>query len=281
MVIRYVPFVQREEFVNVGVLLICPDVEFQQVMTIPGFGEGSKAKLLAGSDGQFVRHAVGKLSRAVNSRSINDLLGHAEPKTLLSLEDLNALHHIYSANNVRLTAPRPAVTVDPQATLEQLFEEFVGKISKVERSSVLNRTRIRNEVTSVFKSLDLVGQDKLLENWEVPTTAKPIVDLAYKNHVWHCYQAISFAVKETDCMNAVMAYRQTAADARNSTTDEDISKAGFAVLGFLPPSPSERVKSLLQVLKDDQIDYFDYREAPHIAQVIARDLRANQSLTIN
>jgi Protein of unknown function (DUF3037) len=279
-ILRYVPRILREEFVNVGVLLVCPELGFKRVLTLSHFGEGSRVKALRDTDGWFVQHAVGKLRRAFDDGSVNDLLDKPGGAPL-EAADVQALFEMYRVNNLQLSEPRLYPTNNPEVTLLELFTEFVGEQTQPRQAKSVTRRVIKRDVHSTFMQLGLLGEDKVMENWELPTLTKPTVDLAYKNDVWHCYQAVSFATHERDMTYAVNAYRQAAHDARASREDETLRKAEFMVLGFVPQDAPQRVSSLLEALRVDEIAFTDYREAPNIAQDIARDLQAHQSLTVN
>lgn len=126
MVIRYLPHVPREEFVNVGVILVCPEAGFQGIRVVETFSEGSRAMVLGG-DGFFLRHSLTKLRNIIQEQRVNDLIGKKlSPEGHLSPENMTTLQQIY-CNNVRFSPVRTAVTSDPAATLNLLFEEYVGE----------------------------------------------------------------------------------------------------------------------------------------------------------
>ena len=126
MVVRYVPRVLREEFVNVGVVLSCPEANFQDIQTLQSFGDDSKAKLLDG-DGLFVRHTITKLRNTLQGKTLQTMLGEKlSPEGELSLEGMTALHHAY-CNNIQFSLPRTVLTGNPKETLYELYTEYVGE----------------------------------------------------------------------------------------------------------------------------------------------------------
>jgi len=272
MIIRYIPDTLREEFVNIGVLLACPEADFQGVRAISSFGEGSKVKLLGDGDGYFVRHTLNKLSNIVDKRSTGEILGN--DGRCLTPGDSENLWQMYRANNIQLSEPRTAATSDPKATLEQLFQDFVGGQSTISRSSNITRTVINRHVRSVFAEQGLFKLG-LREDWRLPVSTEPIVDYAYKNSVWNFYQAISFSGKEQRFSLQTNAYRQVASDAKKSSS-EVVAKAGFVVLGYLPAQPSKQVRNNLAALEEDNIKFVDFQEAPDIARDIRTHLQAHQ-----
>lgn len=272
MVVRYLPDVPREEFVNVGVVLICPSVGFQGIRVIETFGEGSRAKLLGG-EGLFVRHSLTKLRNAITHNQVDDLLGtKLAPEGLLTPSGLSDLQQIY-CNNIRFGPSRTAVTENPALTLEKLYQEYVGEQAVKSEPKSITRTIIRRKVNEVFSQQGLFNLG-LTEDWRLPLLTEPTVDLAYKNRVWHCYQAISFAGHERLVTTAVNAYRQTARDARDSQTE--VRDAQFMVLGHKPSNLFRQASNLEAALIHDGIQVADYRDAPQIAQDIKRHLEAHQ-----
>lgn len=271
MVIRYLPDVPREEFVNVGVVLICPDAGFQDIRILDHFREGSRAKALGG-DGLFVRHALTKLHNIIAQRRVDDLLGkEASPDGQLTREGMALLQEVF-CNNIRFSPLRTAVTSDPAATLAQLFRDYVGDQQPRPEPRTVTRTLIRKRVHEVFEQFRLFSLG-LKEDWRLPLLTEPTVDLAYKNDAWHFFQAISFAGHERAVKTAVNAYRQTARDAWES--DTEVRDAQFVALIYRPSQTTSQIRNLEEALKHDNIQLRDYRDAPEIAKDIKRDLEVH------
>jgi Protein of unknown function (DUF3037) len=275
-VLRYVPDVSREEFINVGIALVCPALEFQQIMALPSFGSESRIKVFQDADGWFVHHAVSKLRDAFESRGINELLEKSDHQPL-AFPDLSSLFEIYRVNNLQLSSPRSVATQDPIETLKELFSMFVGQVPQPKQPKSITRKVIRARVRDVFGQRGLFGKDMVLEDWEVPVLTKPTVDFSYLNEVRHCYQAISLESPERVVTNAVNAYRQTAHDVREYAQEASLKNAHFVVLGHLPTKKTLRINTLLDVLKTDRIDFVDYQDAEDIAKDIAQHLLNHQT----
>lgn len=114
-VIRYVPSVLREEFVNIGVIVVSVAQNNCVIKAVSSFGSGSRVMLLPGADGEFVQHA--SLGLETTLRRIG-----AEEWTEQRFHDVTAA---YAANNIRLTVPRPAAIADPVALVVSLFSQLV------------------------------------------------------------------------------------------------------------------------------------------------------------
>lgn len=261
-VIRYVPSVLREEFVNVGVVIVSPGQNQFFLKVVPTFGDDSRVKQLPGSDGAFVRHALHALEATL-------MRAGAEGWTEQRFSDLRVA---YSANNIQLTPPRPAVAADPAALMEFLFTQMVEGV-RVERSVArTGRGIIREQVKAVFAQRGLFKLG-LQEDYTLPVRSEPVVDLAYKNGVWHCYQALGLDIEKRRASQEVNAYRQTVTDARNSDTPE-LAEGRFAVFTNGRGDTVLR-EHLLGLLQDQHVEILTVDDAPTIAMQIQSDLRAH------
>jgi Protein of unknown function (DUF3037) len=276
-ILRYVPSVLREEFLNVGVVLVCPELNFQGISILPGFGEDSRLKVFEQSDGMFIRHALGKLQRAIEDRSINEVLGKEDERIPLGTEDLKSLYAMYAANNLQLSPIRSAATNNPRETLETIYTEFVGQIDNKPTLRTVTKKVIRDQVRKVFAQQGLFDLG-LEQEWQLPILTAPTIDFAYQNQVWHCYQAISFAGHERTVTTSVNAYRQAANDAREYGASSEIKKAKFAVLGHVPKNLAGKAKNLLEALKHDEIAVENYQDVAQLVQPIAHDLKTHVAI---
>jgi hypothetical protein len=271
-ILRYIPSILREEFVNVGVILICPALEFQGIRVLPSFGDDSRLKVFEQADGMFIRHAVGKLQRAIENRSINELLSSDEEQASLSLIDLKNLQSMYVANNLQLSPVRSAAASNPKEMLERLFTDFVGQLEVEKTSKKVTKQAIRDKARKVFSQQGLFALG-LEQEWQLPTLTAPTNDFAYKNGVWRCWQAISFAGAERTVKTTVDAYRQAANDARQQGKTSEIKDAKFGVLGYVPKGINGKTQNLLDVLKYDAIEIQDYRDVSELAKPIMQHLK--------
>lgn len=263
-VIRYVPSLLREEFVNVGVVVVSPAQNWHGVKVISSFGDGSRVKAFAGADGAFVRHAVHTLAATLTRSS-------AEAWTAERFRDFTVA---YAANNLQLTPPRPAAA-DPVVLLDWLFTQLVEEVRPERTSPRTGRTVVREQVKAVFTQRGLFKLG-LKEDYTLPVRSEPVVDLAYKNGVWHCYQALGLDVEKRRASQDVNAYRQAVTDARNSDTPE-LAQGRFAVFTNAKGDPTLR-GDLLGLLEDQRIDVLTVDDAPTIAMQIQHDLRAHDLL---
>ena len=266
-VVRYVPSIAREEFVNIGVILACPELGFADLRAISRLGEGSKVKFLGDGDGLFVSHSITNLSRWVQMNR-QPSPPHLQQPVLFDATTLSLLHQTHN-NNIQLTPPRPTAVHDPKATLEKLFTDFVGPTERPKVERGLTRRRILERVENAFKTEGLFDLG-LRKDYVLPLRGQPKLDLAYQNRVLHCYRAIPLEGSERTVTDAVNAYRSVVRDAEKA-----IRGSLFTALTQVPESPTGRVQDLVAMLEEDGVRLADYREAPAIAQDIALDLRAH------
>ena len=277
-IIRYIPNMLREEFINVGVLLVCPDANYQAVRSLPSFGADSKVKAFEGGDGRFVRHAITKLKNAVEEHQLKRFVSEdAAPAGQLTFSGLAALTASYH-NNIQLSEPRPVVTTQPERTLEELFQQFVTAPDKAARDERVTRQTMRKKVYGVFREQGLFDYPEVQHDVKPPVPA-PKIDLAYQNEVMHYYHLIPFTDTERT-YKTVQSYRMTANDMRDTSALEKVYRdAEFAVLGYYPPK-KEALKDtgeLLELLQGDGIKTLNYKDAPNIARGILEELRTHGS----
>ena len=278
-IIRYIPNMLREEFINVGVLLVCPEANYQGMRAIPSFGTDSKVKAFEGGDGRFVRHAVTKLKHAVEDHQLGRFVSeNAAPEGLLTFSGLASLSASYH-NNIQLSEPRPTVTTQPEETLEGLFQQFVTADKNVSGEGRVTRQTMRKAVYSVFREKGLFDRSEVQQDVKPPVPA-PKIDLAYRNNVMHYYHLIPFTDTERT-YKTVQSYRMTANDVRDTSHLEKVYRdAKFAVLGYYPPKKEapEDTEELLELLHNDGIETLNYTDAPKIAQGILEELHAHDIL---
>lgn len=264
-VIRYVPSVLREEFVNVGVVVVSPGQNWHGLKVVSSFGDESRVKLLPSADGMFVRHALSVLTAT--------LKGMHE----WSEQSFDDLRVAYSANNIQLTAPRPAVAADSKALLESLFVQLVEGVRTEKAVARTGRGIVREQVRTVFTQRGLFKLG-LKEDYTLPLRSAPVVDLAYQNGVWHCYQALGLDVEKRRASQEVNAYRQAVTDARNSDTAE-LAEGRFAV--FTNGRGDTVLRDhLLGLLTDQRVEVFSVDDAPTVAMQIQDDLRAHDLMPL-
>jgi DUF3037 family protein len=139
--VRYVPDVTREEFINIGVLLSCPGERFLDCAFSDDWRRINR----------FHGHA--------DAEFLKDLQSHFKQQIEEHKNDLNRyigeMQQSYS-NLIQLSEARPCLTSNLPAQLQDLFERYVGAraASPTERDS---RIYIRQRMTDCFSRYGILG----------------------------------------------------------------------------------------------------------------------------
>lgn len=121
-VLRLVPRVERGECFNVGVAMLCRSRRFLAVRT--DLDEGKLAVLAPGVDPGIIREQLVALETVA--------AGEAAAGPMAALEPAERFHWITSPSST-IIQPSPVhsgVTVDPQATLDRLYDQLVAPLER-------------------------------------------------------------------------------------------------------------------------------------------------------
>jgi hypothetical protein len=155
--VRYVPDVAREEFVNIGVFLFCP-----------------AEKLLECKFSDDWRH-VSRFHAQADTKFLENLQSHFEQQISDHQNDLDGyireMQQSYS-NLIQLSPSRACLTADLHAQLQDLFERYVGVHPAVSRTQA-PRLRIKNRMTQSLRGYrllepHLVQKDIPASQWTIP-----------------------------------------------------------------------------------------------------------------
>jgi hypothetical protein len=189
-VLRYVHDTVTQEFVNVGVALFAPEAGFLHAECTDSYARISHMflKIDGGQFRQIVRYVQMQI-QALAKRYASRLPFEQSAK----LDSL--LAQVLPADDSAFQFSKVGVglTSDPTGTLSGLFERHVAAYAKSEGSS-----RNDDEVWRVFR--------EPLDRMNVTPRLKPKVitapnfefefEGAWKNKIWHVYQALSFDLVE-------------------------------------------------------------------------------------
>jgi len=135
LVVRYVPHAEREEFLNIGILLHCPEEQFLDCLITHDFRRIKR--IHAQADLPFL-HALQDYFEQQIQEHEDNLPGFLEGMH-------QSLSHI-----IQLSPARPVLAVDPQAQLLQLFERLVGK-SPADLPAADTRMRIKQSLVQALR----------------------------------------------------------------------------------------------------------------------------------
>jgi hypothetical protein len=153
--IQYCPDLGRRESVNIGVLLLCPELNFMKALTDPALKR--LCSCFAATEAE--RRRVEELRASIQRRL------RAEAAHIRGLDDLKSF--VASRGNaIQLTEPRPTKVYDAEKDLQRLFKRLV------EPPSATVTRHAQSAVSSVPRPWDndhprtQVGGLRML--WQVP-----------------------------------------------------------------------------------------------------------------
>lgn len=273
-IIRYIPSILREEFINIGVILVCPSLNYQSIRTLNSFDKSSLG--FKDSDGRFVRYAITKLVNGFTENRLNNFVDFSFLENgILTQSGLVQLRNSYH-NNIKLSNVRSTITEYPEKTLEKLYQQFISKTNIQESSKAITRTSMLTHVKSIFSENGLFKfpeGSRLNHDIELPILA-PKIDFGYKNKVMHYYHVIPFTDDDRS-LSRVQTYRQTANDLRESgNLDNEYQNAKFMVLGYTPQKQRrpEEIREIKKLLEKDNIETRDYKQD---IKRVAKDIRTD------
>jgi len=109
--VRYAPHAEREEFLNIGLLLHCPEEQFLDCLFTRDLRRVKRFHPQA--DLQFLRALQSHFERQIQQN---------EDRLQNFLEEMQQS----LSNFIQLAPPRPVLGAEPQTQLQQLFERLVG-----------------------------------------------------------------------------------------------------------------------------------------------------------
>jgi len=160
--VRYVPHAEREEFLNIGLLLHKPAEQFLDCLFTDDLRRVKRFHPQA--DLEFLRDLQNHFEQQIQQREDN-LQGFIE-------EMQQSLSHV-----IQLAPARPVLAAEPQAQLQQLFERLVGK-RQTDFPAADTRMRIKQHLVGALRRAQ-VFDDKRFER-RIP--AEPLTNVGNPFH---------------------------------------------------------------------------------------------------
>lgn len=270
-VLRYVHDIATGEFLNVGVALLAPQRRYVNALCRPTYqrlrnvfptldGESFRASM---------RHVTNEFERLHDQ--VRDQLPFQDQQTGV----MGYAHSVLGADDSSLQwSPMGAgVTVDPERTLEQLYDRFVMAHDR-------QTTTLRRQDDDVWRHFSHELQQRQVLKHFVPKTIAVRDDQiefehAWKNGVWHCLAPVSFDLASADSI------RDKAHRWLGQLTSVAASAEAFK-LYFLVGRPSQdellpAFESALSILGKAQVDreVFDEGQAGALSDRLANEVRAH------
>ena len=187
-VLRYVHDITTGEFLNVGVALLAPEHRYVNALCRTTFQR--LKNVFPTLDGESFRASMRHVTQEFDRF-------HQQLRDQLPLRELSAgvmgyAHSVLGADDSSLQwSPMGAgVTVDPERSLEQLYDRFVMAYDK----QTVTPRRQDDDVWRHFSHA--LQQRQVLKHFVPKTISVPDDQLefehAWKNSVWHCLAPLSF-----------------------------------------------------------------------------------------
>ncbi len=192
-IIRYVHDHFTGEYVNVGVVVYSKDDRFLKSKTTSKYQRITH--MFPGANGQGIIQILNHFTRRINkvALELDDLFS---PSDQLELITNNIL--IRDNNAIRLSSAKMAIDMSLEAALDDLYNSQVEKYeaNKKENKSLLDDDVWKMKYKSYFEKY---GIDKRLKSHDVRVPKDVIsFDKSWKNEIWHCYEPLSFVLKEKE-----------------------------------------------------------------------------------
>jgi hypothetical protein len=218
-VVRFVPHPIRDEAINVGVVLVSPSGEHVLHRFTRAFR--SRLSVLAPDvDPRMVERALSDFQARFPGDLAQAPLGsEARPLTEDALRQLSTSY----GYQVRFTPPRPVAVEEPERSLAQLFDEYVGPITSGEAGGVPGRAKVRRRVLRRLRDWS-VPRDRVIERPKIPVRhGSNTLDIGIEraaNDLAVAVEPISFSISATE---EIVRQRDhvawVAADADRSASD--------------------------------------------------------------
>jgi len=117
-VVRVVPRVEREEFINVGVIIYCPKQQFLKVRFV--WNEARISALAPGLDLDCLKDNINSFERICHGDK------HAGPIAKLDLASRFRWLTATRSTVVQSSKVHPGLLLDAEATLNKLFDQLVA-----------------------------------------------------------------------------------------------------------------------------------------------------------
>jgi len=188
-VIQYCPDRSRMEAANIGVLLLCPELEFVKARTAAG---NDRVARFFGREA-FDKVRINAAKRSIERRIQVDRDSFRTPEDLVRFMDTRG-------NDILLTSPRPMKIADPERDLDSLYDKLVGGRARGAKEQLEIPA-----LDAVFRKPSLA--DRVMFNLPVvvPVVDRPLrIPYAFRNGVLNLVKPQKFASEDKRAATAAL-----------------------------------------------------------------------------
>jgi hypothetical protein len=183
--VRYVPHTEREEFLNIGLLLHSGEEQFLDCLITRDF------------------RRLKRFHRQADLEFLHDLQGHFEQQIQQHEDNLQGfLDEMQQSlsNLIQLAPARPVLAAEPQALLAQLFERLVGK-RPADLPAADTRMRIKQCLVGALRRAGVFNDQR----FEKRIPAEPLTHAGNPFHFDFGYRPLTTAGKPNGHLKLVHA----------------------------------------------------------------------------
>ena len=257
--VRYVPCAEREEFLNIGLILHSPEEQFLDCLFTRDFRRVKRFHPRA--DLEFLRELQNHFEQDIQQHE-DDLEGYiADMERTLS-------------NVIQLAPGRPILTADPQTQLPQLFHRLIGE-RQADFPAAGTRMRIKKQLVDALRRAN-VYDDKRLEK-HIP--AAPLTHPGDPFHFDFGYRPLIVSGKPNGhlkLIHALSLHRDPELASVLSTTMGYVRVRQpaelTAVIDAFPGRGDRTAAHCYQILHDAQISMQPVQDVDAFARRVGEDL---------
>ncbi len=220
--VRYIHDMVTEEFVNVGIIFYVPEENFLKSRSTHKYKRISD--FFGPFNGDFLIATLKQIDRSIDKASLKNY------KDLIEIT-----YSILPKNDsaLQLSEVHKGISLDFEKTFESLYERHIGVFETTSKRK--SRTDHDAWRSTYKKYFDQYGITKKLKEHTIKTNLDEIkFEYSYKNHIWHCFEPVSFDLLDTDSIKD-KGYRWA-----GRITSLSASKEKFKLYFLtLPPSTTE------------------------------------------
>jgi len=262
--IQYCPDPGRQEAANIGVLLFCPDRDF---LSVRMSNDNARVRQFFGCESKHWRQ-INLFKAGIVERFSR------EARQIKSLDQLQDFID-QQANLIRITDPRPMRVTAPEANLEKLFDQLVGK-----DASRTTRKRFSTVVAERFNRNDL--KPKLKEDIpvELPDFPKKQVrfPFGFQNGNFNVIQPVSFTTDSSDDSVDRACRLGAEGDSLANYCDETWGPMELIVVGRFKSTEDPARQSVRDYLESHNVKLYTDDKLNDLAQLIlatGKDINAD------
>ena len=220
--VQYCPDVARQEAVNVGVVLLCPELNFIGAKMVRG---NNRVRRFFGEDADGIQH-LNAMKDALALRI------HVEASDLLTVEAFGTFVQS-RGNKVVLTSPKPVRVNNPAADLAALYEELVGEPQKPISMQAAKPLRLRLDET--FEDVRFQPFLKHGVRVDVPALKRQVeVPYGYKNGRFNLIQPVTFAQKTLGAVTRAACVQAVEGHSLYKHPDPQLGDLQLVIVGEFP-----------------------------------------------